>query len=118
MSGPFIHGRCLRTVHAARNGFAFPNNRLAQQETYFMRRVTALCAASAIALSAIATVSPAQAAFHIIKWGGNNLCQVWDESVPTKPWPDNYKAVSKPVASFDAAVAVKAHLTKKGVCKI
>jgi hypothetical protein len=90
----------------------FPNRR------YFMRRLTALCVAVGIALPAIATVSPAQAAFHIIKWSGNDVCQVWDESVPTKPWPYNYKAVSKPVASFDGAVAVKAHLLKKGVCKI
>ena len=37
-----------------------------------MRRVTALCAAAAIALSAIAAVSPAEAAFyHVIKWGGS-----------------------------------------------
>ncbi len=83
-----------------------------------MHRVTALCAASAIALSAIATVSPAQAAFHLIKWSGTDICQIWDESVPVKPWPDNYKAVSKPVPSFDAALAVKASLLKKGVCKL
>ena len=83
-----------------------------------MHRVTALCAAAAIALSAIATVSPAAAAFHVIKWGGNDLCQVWDDGVPTKPWPDNYKAVSRHVTTYDGAVAVKAHLMKKGVCKI
>jgi hypothetical protein len=83
-----------------------------------MRRAAALCAAAGIALSAIATVSPAEAAFHVIKWVGNDLCQVWDESVPTKPWPDNYKALSRPVATFDGAVAVKAHLPKKGVCKL
>ncbi len=82
-----------------------------------MRRLTALCAASAIALSAIATLSPAQAAFHVIKWGGNDLCQVWDGSVPTKPWPTNYTTVSKRVATFDAALAVKNGLMKKGVCK-
>jgi len=83
-----------------------------------MHRVTALCAAAAITLSAVAAVSPAQSAFHIIKWGGNDLCQVWDDSIPTKPWPDNYKAVSKHVGTYDGAVAVKAHLIKKGVCKI
>jgi hypothetical protein len=44
--------------------------------------------------------------------------QVWDESVPTKPFPDNYKAVSKPVPTFDAALAVKAALMTKGVCKL
>jgi hypothetical protein len=82
-----------------------------------MRRLTALCAASAIALSAIATVSPAQAAFHLIKWSGNDLCQVWDESVPTKPWPNDYKVVSRMHKTFDGALAVKASLMKKGVCK-
>jgi len=82
-----------------------------------MRRVTAICAASAIALSALAAVSPAQAAFHVIKWSGTSACQVWDESVPTKPWPTNYMAVSKHVATFDAALAVKSGLMKKGVCK-
>jgi tRNA U34 5-carboxymethylaminomethyl modifying GTPase MnmE/TrmE len=82
-----------------------------------MRRVTALCAASAIALSAIATVTPAQAAFQVIKWSGNDLCQVWDQSLPTKPWPANYTAVSKHVASFETAIAVKNGLMKKGVCK-
>ena len=83
-----------------------------------MRRVFALCAAASIALSAIAVTSPASAAFHLIKWSGNDLCQIWDESVPTKPWPDNYKAVSKPVPTFDAAMAVKTGLMKKGVCKL
>jgi hypothetical protein len=83
-----------------------------------MRRVTALCAASAIALSAIATVSPAQAAFHLIKWSGNDLCQVWDESLPIKPWPNDYKVISKPRPTMDAALAVKASLMKKGVCKL
>ena len=83
-----------------------------------MRRLTALCAASAIALSAIATVSPAQAAFHVIKWSGNDLCQVWDESVGTKPWPNDYKVVSRPHKTLDGALAVKAGLMKRGVCKI
>lgn len=82
-----------------------------------MHRMTALCAASAIALSAIATVSPAQAAFHVIKWSGTEACQVWDDSMPTKPWPTNYTAVSKHVGSFDAAIAVKGGLVKRGVCK-
>ena len=83
-----------------------------------MRRVTALCAAAAIAASALAVASPAQAAFHLIKWSGNDLCQVWDDSIPTKPFPANYKAVSKPVPTLDAALAVKSGLLKKGVCKL
>ena len=84
-----------------------------------MRRVFALCAASSLALSALALTSTAQAApFHIIKWSGNDLCQVWDNGVPTQPIPANYKAVSKKVSTFDAALAVKTGLMKKGVCKI
>lgn len=83
-----------------------------------MRRVFALCAASSLALCALA-FSPAQAApYHVIKWSGNDLCQIWDNGVPTKPMPANYKAVSKPVTTFDAALGVKAGLMKKGVCKI
>jgi hypothetical protein len=83
-----------------------------------MRQVTALCAAAAIAVSTLAVASPAQAAFHVIKWSGNDLCQVWDESIPTKPFPANYKAVSKPVPTLDAALAVKSGLMKRGVCKL
>ncbi len=61
----------------------------------------------------------AQAApFHLILWSGTGICQIWDDGVPGKPWPDNYKAVSKPVPTFDAALAVKAKLMTKGVCKI
>ncbi len=84
-----------------------------------MRRAFAFCAASSLALSALVLASPAQAApFHLIKWSGTGICQVWDNGVPTKPWPSDYSAVSKPVPSFDTALAVKASLMKKGVCKL
>ena len=82
-----------------------------------MRRAT-LCAAAAIAAAAFAVTSPVHAAFHLIKWSGTGICQVWDESVPTKPFPSDYRVVSKPVASFDAALAVKSGLMKRGVCKL
>ena len=81
-------------------------------------RLTTLCAAAVIAASSFAVVSPAQAAFHLIKWSGTGICQVWDESVPTKPFPSDYRVVSKPVPSFDAALAVKSGLMKRGVCKL
>ena len=83
-----------------------------------MRRVTAFCAAACIAAAAFAVTGPAQASFHLIKWSGTEICQVWDDSVPTKPFPTNYKAVSKPVPTFDAALAVKSGLMKRGVCKL
>jgi len=77
-----------------------------------------LCAAAGIAAAAFAVASPAQAAFHLIKWSGTGICQVWDESVPTKPFPSNYSVVSRPVAGFDSALAVKSGLMKRGVCKL
>ena len=84
-----------------------------------MRRVFALCAASSLALSALVLTSPAQAApFHLIKWSGTGICQVWDDGVPTKPFASDYKAVSKPQKTFDGALAVKAGLIKKGVCTL
>ena len=81
-------------------------------------RLTTLCAAACIAAAAFAVTSPAQASFHLIKWSGTGICQVWDESVPTKPFPSDYRVVSKPVPSFDAALAVKSGLMKRGVCKL
>ena len=81
-----------------------------------MRRLFALCAASSLVL---AVTSTAQAApYHLIKWSGTGICQVWDDGVPTKPFPADYKPVSKPVKTFDAALAVKAGLMKKGVFKM
>jgi hypothetical protein len=46
------------------------------------------------------------------------VCQVWDQSIPTNPVPSNYKAVSKPVPTFVAALAVKDGMLKKGTCKL
>ena len=83
-----------------------------------MLRITTLCAAAGLALSALAATSPAEAAFHLIRWEGTGICQVWDDSVPTKPFPSNYKTVSKHVATFDGAIAVKSVMLKKGSCKL
>ena len=83
-----------------------------------MLRVTALSAAAAIALSAFAATAPAEAAFHLIRWEGTGACQIWDESIPTKPIPSNYKTVSKPVPTFAAALAMKDGMLKKGACNI
>ncbi|CAN7753299.1 hypothetical protein LJR220_002425 [Bradyrhizobium sp. LjRoot220] len=83
-----------------------------------MHRLTALSAAAAIAVSAFAATSPAEAAFHLIRWEGTGACQIWDESIPTKPIPSNYKMVSKPVPTFAAALAMKDGMLKKGACKL
>ena len=83
-----------------------------------MLRLTALSAAAGIALSAFAATAPAEAAFHLIRWEGTGVCQIWDESIPTKPIPSNYKTVSKPVATFGDALAMKDGMLKKGACKL
>jgi hypothetical protein len=82
-----------------------------------MRRISALCAAAFLGLTALAATSPAQAAFHLIRWDGTGFCQVWDEGVPTKPFPSDYKTVSAPVPTLVEALAVKESLMRKGACK-
>ena len=83
-----------------------------------MLRLTALAATAGIALTAVVATSPAEAAFNLIRWEGTGVCQVWDQSVPTKPIPSNYRTVSKPVPTFAAALAMKDGMLKKGTCKL
>ena len=83
-----------------------------------MLRLTALAATASLALTAVVATSPAEAAFHLIRWEGTGVCQVWDQSIPTKPIPSNYRTVSKPVPTFAAALAVKDGMLKKGSCKL
>ena len=52
-----------------------------------MRRLCLLAAATGIAVSAFAAMSPAEASFHLIRWQDSGFCQIWDQSVPTVPYP-------------------------------
>jgi len=81
-----------------------------------MRRISILCAAAGLGLTALAATSPAQAGFHLIRWEGTGFCQVWDESIPTTPFPSDYKTVSAPVPSFVEALAAKEGLLRAGTC--
>ena len=83
-----------------------------------MPRIFGFCAVAAIGFTALAASSPASAAFHLIRWEGTGVCQVWDQSIPTKPIPSNYKTVSKPIPTFAAALAVKDGMLNKGSCKL
>ncbi len=83
-----------------------------------MRRIFALSAAAGLGLTALAATSPAEAAFNIIRWDGIGACQIWDKSLPIKPFPSSYKTVSRTVPTFAAALAVKDGMLKKGACKI
>lgn len=80
-----------------------------------MRRATALCAA-AVALSAAALVSPAQAApYHLIRWS-NGYCQVWDEFWPAPGWPTDYSIITGQLPTWDAAQETKARLLQERLC--
>ena len=83
-----------------------------------MLRLTVLSAATGIALSAFAATAPAEAAFHLIRWQGTGACQIWDESIPTKPIPSNYRTVSKPVPTFTAASDLQIKLRSERRCTL
>jgi hypothetical protein len=89
-----------------------------------MRRVTALCAAACVALSALAIAKPAEAAFHVVRWDNTGYCEIWDESfgwhpyhhAAWGPWLTDYRVVSKPQPTFSHALAVKDSLLKHRNC--
>jgi hypothetical protein len=81
-----------------------------------MRRISTLCAAAGLALAALAATTPAKADFHLIRWQDSGFCQIWDQSIPTAPWPSNYSVVSMPVPTFLAALDVKDHMLHTGAC--
>ncbi|MBC7584861.1 MAG: hypothetical protein H7316_14035, partial [Tardiphaga sp.] len=63
-----------------------------------MRRSTTLCAAAGLALAAFAAAAPANAAYHLIRWQDTGFCQIWDENIPTAPFPSNYTTIAGSVA--------------------
>jgi hypothetical protein len=85
-----------------------------------MRRVTALCAAFGIAVSAFAVAAPAQASYYVIRWDNTGICQIWNEDLRYKPmqWPSDYKVVSKPVPTFTAAMAVQETMRQQRHCTL
>ena len=81
-----------------------------------MRPLPAFIAAAGLAVAAFLAATPANAAFHLIRWQGNGFCQVWDEGVPTTPWPSDYTIVSESVPTFVEALALKEGLIRAGTC--
>jgi hypothetical protein len=83
-----------------------------------MRRIFALCAAAGLGFAALAATSPAQAnPWHLIRWDGTGFCQAWDQSLPIRPFPSDYRTISAPVPTLVEALAVKEGLLRKGKCK-
>jgi hypothetical protein len=81
-----------------------------------MRRLPALIAAAGLTVIAFVAAGPAEAAFHLIRWQGNGFCQVWDEGIPTTPWPSDTTTVSESVPTFIEAIALKEGLIRAGTC--
>jgi hypothetical protein len=82
-----------------------------------MRRLSLLAAAAAIAVTALAAASPAEAAFHLIRWQDSGFCQIWDESIPTNPWPMNYVVIiGSEVPTFGDALVFKGGMLRNGTC--
>jgi hypothetical protein len=83
-----------------------------------MRRLTIACAALGLAATALVATSPAQASYKVIRWDGTGFCQIWDNAVPTKPFPSDYKTVSRSVPTFMNALATKDRLFHAAKCTL
>jgi hypothetical protein len=85
-----------------------------------MRRVTALCAASAIAASVLTVAAPAQAGYYVIRWDNTGICQIWNEDLQYKPWqwPSTYQVVSKPAPTLTGAMAVQEQMRMQRRCTL
>ncbi|WP_445217338.1 hypothetical protein ACKWRH_35600 [Bradyrhizobium sp. Pa8] len=81
-----------------------------------MRRISVLCAAAGLAVTAFVAASPAEASYHLIRWQDTGFCQIWDDSIPTTPWFSDYTRVSATVPTFVDALVLKDHALKSGHC--
>jgi hypothetical protein len=67
------------------------------------------------AMICVVASSQAQASWSVIRWK-SGFCQVWDNAIPTKPWPNDYKLVSRPHKTFAGAMARRTKLVAKKRC--
>jgi hypothetical protein len=82
-----------------------------------MRHVFFLAALAGIAVSAIAAMAPAEAAYHLIRWQDSGFCQVWDENIGTVPYPANYTVIEGSVVpTFGDALVFKDNMLRSGTC--
>ncbi|MBW7967656.1 hypothetical protein [Bradyrhizobium sp. BR 10261] len=81
------------------------------------RRISMLCAVAGLAAAAFVAASPAEAGYHLIRWQDSGFCQIWDESIPTTPWPAGYHRASATVPTLVDALAIKDSALKAGHCR-
>jgi hypothetical protein len=82
-------------------------------------RLSLICAAAGLAVSALAAATPAKAdPYHLVRYSDTGYCMIWDDALPTAPWPNNYVRVGAPVPNLIQAIALKDTLLRAGRCSI
>jgi hypothetical protein len=93
---------------------------------FFMRRVAALCAATAFIVSGIvgstaAVARPAmKSGYYVIRWDNTGICTIWNTDLQEKPWHflSDYKVVSEPVPTFAAAAGIQEQMRMSRRCTL
>jgi hypothetical protein len=90
-----------------------------------MRRVTALCAAIGIAISALAAPALAarhtpEAGYYVIRWNETGICQIWNTDLCYRPAQlfSKYKVVSELVPTFAAASNIQLRMRATRSCTL
>ncbi len=73
-----------------------------------MKRLSLMLCAAAIGVVA---TSQAQASWSVIRWT-SGFCQVWDNGLPTKPFPADYRVLHT-YKKMDTAVAKRTNMCGK-----
>jgi hypothetical protein len=82
-------------------------------------RLSLICAAAGLAVSTLAVSTPAKAdPYHLVRYSDTGYCLIWDEALPTSPWPANYVRVGVTVPNMLQALALKDTLLRAGTCLI
>ena len=81
-----------------------------------MRKLSIIAAATGFVVTALTAASPAQANYSLIRWEGTGFCQIWDDDIPTRPFPSNYMKVVSELPTFFDALSVKDGMMRTGTC--
>jgi len=80
-------------------------------------RLSLICAAAGLTVSALAAATPAKAdPYRLLRYADTGYCLIWDEALPTSPWPMNYVGVGVIVPNLVQALALKDSTVRAGTC--
>jgi hypothetical protein len=110
---------------APSRGASGPHHQLITEGEIFMRRVTTLAAAVAIAASSAAVARPMhqmhqESGYYVIRWDNTGVCQIWNTELQQEPvrFLSDYKVVSKPVPTFTQAAAIQENMRMSRHCTL